>query len=493
MNNHTEIIPDATPEMKTLFETVKKVSFSTAEKNKQRETLRLYMHTPIPAFIQDDPFNKDTNNSVNYPVLSPFFPQVNFFHSLLTQTRFITFALALVLVVGTGTAFASKNALPGDPLYRVKLNVTEKAETLLSFGSQSQAEIALLHATTRLEEVETLTAQGKLNIRTSTIITKELQPNFKTQADSVTANVANLQSKGQAVVAAEIASNFESFLSSHQVVLVELTQHQENAPIHPSTHTFLRAQSQNEIYNKTQNGVRAGTQNTIQQDTSSLVVASTSVTSTSVSVEVLSSLTGEVGTHLLTTANARASAEGVVAISTDQNKIKESSETALVVSIQKINLASSAVAHAISTIRSTTASSTESEQSISVAQSRISSAKEDVSAGQTYIQTGEYGQAFLLFKKASRTADEVKITLEAIDGIKNIEKKNSKANTGDVPKEDKNLNLNLNTATTTGTSETATTTAIESDPAHSSLITSEPTMIVATSTAVENLNTDSFR
>jgi len=76
-----------------------------------------------------------------------------------------SWALALsimlaVLVVGAGTAAASTQALPDEPLYPVKL-VTEQARLTLTFSDIAKTELHARFAERRAEEIAQMTQQGK--------------------------------------------------------------------------------------------------------------------------------------------------------------------------------------------------------------------------------------------------------------------------------------------------------------------------------------------
>src|SRR6185436_12299533 len=68
-------------------------------------------------------------------------------------------AAALVALAGTG-AFASQDALPGDPMYGIK-RVAESTGYALTFGEQAKARRHLEQAQRRLDEVEGLVARGR--------------------------------------------------------------------------------------------------------------------------------------------------------------------------------------------------------------------------------------------------------------------------------------------------------------------------------------------
>ena len=78
--------------------------------------------------------------------------------SLFRLPRFTTMrkamALALVFImILTGTAFASSNALPGEALYPIKKGL-ERAQLAITFGPNDKAELEAKFALKRIDEVE---------------------------------------------------------------------------------------------------------------------------------------------------------------------------------------------------------------------------------------------------------------------------------------------------------------------------------------------------
>ena len=77
-----------------------------------------------------------------------------------TRRRLGTAAASLVIVGGTaGMAAAASSALPGEPLYPVKL-VVEQAAEAVRMSDAAQGEALLRQAATRIDEVRSLQAQG---------------------------------------------------------------------------------------------------------------------------------------------------------------------------------------------------------------------------------------------------------------------------------------------------------------------------------------------
>ena len=73
----------------------------------------------------------------------------------------VAIVVAVILAfsaLGTGTAYASKDSLPGDPLYSVKIG-TEQVRRLLTVNDIARIELELAFADLRLKEIEALANQ----------------------------------------------------------------------------------------------------------------------------------------------------------------------------------------------------------------------------------------------------------------------------------------------------------------------------------------------
>ena len=73
-------------------------------------------------------------------------------------------ALVLIIVGAGGSVFAAGRALPGDAFYAMKTHIVEPLRVALATSPQAKAEVASDLATTRLQEAETLAAQGNLDL-----------------------------------------------------------------------------------------------------------------------------------------------------------------------------------------------------------------------------------------------------------------------------------------------------------------------------------------
>lgn len=77
-----------------------------------------------------------------------------------------SYALIVIIsmsLAGSSVAFAAEGSLPGDPLYPVKIDVTEPIRTALAVTPQAKATLAADFADQRMQEGEILATEGKLD------------------------------------------------------------------------------------------------------------------------------------------------------------------------------------------------------------------------------------------------------------------------------------------------------------------------------------------
>lgn len=125
--------------------------------------------------------------------------------------------LLLVVTLTTGTAFAAQSALPGNPLYAIKINVNEPVQVALAATPAAKAAVNAQIATVRLEEAETLASTGKLDATT----TAELASNFAQHAEAAQANTIAVASNDPGT-AAQLGADFASRLAAHGAILAQL-------------------------------------------------------------------------------------------------------------------------------------------------------------------------------------------------------------------------------------------------------------------------------
>jgi hypothetical protein len=123
--------------------------------------------------------------------------------------------IVIAALVGGGTSFAAQNALPGDLLYPVKVNVNEKITLAFKASAKAKAEYEADLAARRLEEAAELAAESRLNAEART----QVESRFQAFADRVEARIDALRAEGNVQGAADVASRFETALRAHEQIL----------------------------------------------------------------------------------------------------------------------------------------------------------------------------------------------------------------------------------------------------------------------------------
>jgi|GEM_PF-3159970 len=127
-------------------------------------------------------------------------------------------ALALVVVMGGGVALAANSALPGNPLYPIKLNVNEKVLSWLATSSEEKAQLHITLAKKRLQEVEKATANGSFDEKAAIQAKVSFNKHVSAAEDSI-----NAIGKEQGTeLSANLNSGFESLLRAHVQIMGNL-------------------------------------------------------------------------------------------------------------------------------------------------------------------------------------------------------------------------------------------------------------------------------
>lgn len=93
-------------------------------------------------------------------------------------------ASVLILVIGVGGVYASKNSKPGDSLYIAKI-ISEKAQFVMTFGEKDKAKLGLEFATNRAREIAQILEESKESEDKKGEKVQELTQNFKKEISQV--------------------------------------------------------------------------------------------------------------------------------------------------------------------------------------------------------------------------------------------------------------------------------------------------------------------
>lgn len=134
--------------------------------------------------------------------------------------KYATLVLAVLFIGGISISVGAENALPGDTLYPIKTNVSEKVVALTLFSDQAKAEYDINLAQLRLEEAETMAAQNKLNGQSSQEVTILLVDHLK----DIENRILDIKSKENARVAAQMASKLQVAVQAHAPIVDKLIE-----------------------------------------------------------------------------------------------------------------------------------------------------------------------------------------------------------------------------------------------------------------------------
>lgn len=131
-------------------------------------------------------------------------------------------AALLVLLVGTGgVASASESALPGDPLYVVKLRVTEPARTALIFDTEKKTAFKLERADRRLKEFALVAAAENPDPETTALIAESLTENIADVSEDVAVLSLSPETSDEA---REANGDLQTLLEAHGRVLAAISE-----------------------------------------------------------------------------------------------------------------------------------------------------------------------------------------------------------------------------------------------------------------------------
>lgn len=188
--------------MKKFIKILKSISLS----QKEKDVLRY----KIEEFISFNPIRGDI-----------YVPKKSFYFSIFT---FRTLAkgvslvlIALIVVGGTGVSYASTDALPGDKLYNVKINVNEKIEEKLAFTTEAKVTVQTQKVERRLTEAQKLVEKNDLSPEKKEIVKTNLEKNVA----EVTKTITDLKDEGKIEEALDTTSKLTPVLEAHKKVLTE--------------------------------------------------------------------------------------------------------------------------------------------------------------------------------------------------------------------------------------------------------------------------------
>jgi hypothetical protein len=149
----------------------------------------------------------------------------------------ISSALAALLLIVGGSAYASTDALPGSPLYPVKVSVAEPVETALIPGTKGKAAWHAILAERRLDEATKLAVAGNLDAGTEHFLTA----NFSAHVADAVAGADELQQHGDVTDSLDVRSDLDARLSAHENILAQVVNHLASDGVDTETDTAAQS------------------------------------------------------------------------------------------------------------------------------------------------------------------------------------------------------------------------------------------------------------
>lgn len=175
------------------FKEVAGITLSEDQKARMRETLSAYADFHTVAGVTGEP-DERLHTDRHMSVWGLF--------TWRTRPMYIHATLLAALVLGGGTAAAAESALPGDPLYPMKVHVNENVRGALAIGANAEATLQTELLNERIEEAEALAAEGALSGETAVLV----EARIAAQAEAANRAVLAADSETQLALRTDLAS-----------------------------------------------------------------------------------------------------------------------------------------------------------------------------------------------------------------------------------------------------------------------------------------------
>ncbi|MBI2098289.1 MAG: hypothetical protein HYT49_01335 [Candidatus Wildermuthbacteria bacterium] len=184
----------------------RQVRFSQEDKARTHELLSRYMR------MNPARFRAEGRHQVQR---SPFFQEFIKNCKFLYKPMMALAVLVVTVMAGGGVSLAAENALPGDVLYPVKVEVNEEFRAMLAFSQEAKAEWKVQQTGRRLQEAEKLAAKGEFGSETAA----KVDAKFEQHTQKLSEIASKLEAKGNVEAAAAIHSSLEATLEAHERIL----------------------------------------------------------------------------------------------------------------------------------------------------------------------------------------------------------------------------------------------------------------------------------
>jgi len=105
-------------------------------------------------------------------------------------------ASVLILIIGIGGVYASKNSKPGDSLYIAKI-ISEKAQLIMALNEKDKAKLGLEFAASRAKEITQVLGESKGRGDKQNKTVEQLSQNFKKEISQVKTRLTTMKAAGK--------------------------------------------------------------------------------------------------------------------------------------------------------------------------------------------------------------------------------------------------------------------------------------------------------
>lgn len=188
-----------------LLKRVKTVELDTQEKGTVRKQLASHIKTnPVRKHVHQR--HIEMKSIVSRSALLHIFKQ---------KYMLAGIGVIVALITSGGVSYAAEAAVPGDPLYPVKVHINEELVAAVTLDDEEDALWEARRAERRLEEAAILAARGTLNDQHR----KDIEKHFDEHTRAAQSRVAGLERRGDVVGAARAAAKLEASLEAHEEIL----------------------------------------------------------------------------------------------------------------------------------------------------------------------------------------------------------------------------------------------------------------------------------
>jgi hypothetical protein len=178
----------------------------------------------LTAFMGQNPVSAKSGNRLI--LHSPIYATgLRFISNIFAKPMFIpALAILLLLTGGAGTTMAANQAMPGDSLYSVKINVNEKIKTAWALTPESDAEARLELIVRRMDEGLTLASKGDLDAETQ-IKLDALISKYQAELDQL---ISELSNEEKLELKSSVHARLSASIRVHEKALSKFSDDEDN-------------------------------------------------------------------------------------------------------------------------------------------------------------------------------------------------------------------------------------------------------------------------